>query len=308
MSNVRSHGEAAGNGPKESAWSPPRKSLPPNATGNEMAKAVEPMNRPVGIPLLHSALLVVGVLCCAPAAAQTSASTPTRLDVNLTPQNSALVDLGYGKKLRLPLVLLPPGTSSKSAVASRLPVISMRFTFPDMNITDEVPGANIVWETLKHTHVLKKDRFPVSVFRMYYFPPDGQFTTEQPQLDPTPLEVERNVNCCEAGPDGHPIRMLKTRIRTGYDGIDAEMVTSWLAKHPEYPKEFGPWRIFVASPGSAFELWMECDLPGGARCMAHVLSKKHHMAYRVTFPPEAVAHTSEIVRAIDKLLDQWSVN
>ena len=265
------------------------------------------MNRPAGIPLLGPALFVVGVLSYAAAAAQANPNAPTHLDVNLTPQNSALVDLGYGKKLRLPLVLLPPGTS-KSAAPLRLPLIFMRFTFPDMTITDEVPGADIVWETLKHTHILQKDRFPVSVFRMYYFPPNGQFTKDLPQVDPTPQEVEANLACCEAGPDGSARPALMSRLKSGYDGIDAEVATSWLAEHPERRNDVGPWRRFVASPGSAFDLSMLCDLPGGARCMAHVLSKKHHMAYRVTFPPEAVAHTSEIVRVIDKLLDQWSAN
>ena len=64
---------------------------------------------------------------------------------------------------------------------------------------------------------------------------------------------------------------------------------------------------YVAKPESPYELSMICDKPvEGVQCVAYVYSKKHCFQHRMGSAAEAVTHTDELIRVVDRTIDQWN--
>ena len=234
-------------------------------------------------------------------------SADASLTAPLTSENSILSDFGYGVVLRVPRVLFSPDVVPRDLrVPLRTRALSMNFMFPDMTLTDQVAGQNLVWEKLRNEYPFRPDRFPVLLFNLGYLPRDGKTVSDAPQLDPTPTEVEDHLDCCLPGSDGHPTRVTMARLPSSYPGLLVEITASALREHPDYAHRPDVWRRYIAAPGATYDLSMLCDHPGGGRCVAYVLSKKRHFQYRLIFPPEAVGHTDDVIQLVEKLLEQWS--
>lgn len=237
-----------------------------------------------------------------------TSSADASLTAPLTSENSILSDFGYGVVLRVPRVLFSPDVLPRDLrVPLRARALSMNFMFPDMTLTNQVAGQNLVWEKLRNEYPFRPDRFPVLLFNLGYLPPDGKTVSDAPQLDPTPREIEAEVGCCSTGPDGRSRRVKMVQIPSTYPGLLTEMSADALKEHPDYAHRPEIWGRYVALPDATFDLSMSCNHPGGGRCVAYVLSKKRHFQYRLIFPPEAVAHTDEVIQRVNAMIDQWLV-
>jgi hypothetical protein len=249
----------------------------------------------------------------APRTQASSASTPasepalSRIDATPTAQNSYLQEFAPGVIFRVPRILYPTLDYAKLKQPVKAERIGMTFFYPDMTLTD-------LWspEVEKRTDMTYRrplNRFWVKILWMYYVPPDSDSFgpgSEQPLRsgpDPRPPRIELNRHCYEMvqGHCNFPMR----RIPSGLVGIDAEVSDDWAKTHPEilqhHPENGG---VYLAKPESPYELFMDCQ---SLHCQAYVYSKKHHLQYRMLFPPEGVARTDELIKKIDKMLDQWAV-
>ena len=222
-----------------------------------------------------------------------------KLDVPLTRKNSYYQDFGYGVILRLPKILYQLDYDAIDQPISAQ-AISMTFIFPDMVLGGAPSQMDTIFEKQSGNYKSRKDRFPVRIPFMFYSPGDVGLAPIKSLIAPRPPRIDLNAFGIETGPDA------MVRIPTPVAGLEAKISLKWLKSHPEHgtsdPKSGAR---YVAKKDSPYELYMDCDSFDGVQCRANVYSKKHKFQYNMFFPPEAVEHTDEIIKAIDKLLDQW---
>jgi hypothetical protein len=267
------------------------------------------------------ALALMGALNAqaAPAQAADSKVAPARLDAPLTSANSYLQDFGYGVILRLPRSLEPTLDFDHINQPVKAEAIAMTFLFPDMVQTEWASPMEIIFEQQRGIHrPPQKDRFPVNIVWMFYTPPESDNFSSGPQppfrFEPRPPRILLNLGSRDPKPPLKP-----TFVNSKYAGIrearfqvdkaEAERYKIYHDKQIELAKKNG-WDLskgnspaYVEKPGSSYELYMACS----SECLAHVYSKRSHFQYRMNFAPEAVAHTDELIRAINTMIDQWVV-
>lgn len=237
-------------------------------------------------------------------AGTSGAPTLPRIDAAVTPANSVLFDFGYGEVVRVPKILISPSSIPKDPKEPiRAKAISMTFWYPDMTLTGWVSLMDIIFEKKRGVYVSQKDRFRVNIVYLFYSPGDlRNLPPGQGELmEPGPEQIDRNLA------NGHK-DLESRRFPSGLAGIDATVSERWAKAHPNLPKH-DPTKggDYVAKRGSPYELWMDCDGEAGVECVAHVYSKKYRFQYRMIFAPEAVQHTDELIRAIDKMIGRWPV-
>jgi hypothetical protein len=224
----------------------------------------------------------------------------------MLPANSVLHDFGHDVVLRVPKVLYPASVIPKEpSQPIKAEALSMTFWYPDMTPTDWVSAMDTIIDKARGVYVPQSDRFRVRIVWLFYSPNNWRNLSpgEGKLIEPGPDQILKNRACCDER--GLPRKMV--HVPSGLPGLEALKAADWIEKHPEQashdPQEGG---TYVAARKAPYELVMDCDGPEkGVECVAHVYSKTQRFQYRMIFPPEAVRHTDELIRAIDRMLNQW---
>jgi hypothetical protein len=254
-----------------------------------------------------------------------------RYNAPVTRANSVLFDFGYGAILRVPKALLPAAVIPKDPnKAIEAQTLSMVFQFPDMT-----PA---VWEGQMHRvfdeqagnrHVPQPDRFPVFVQYMFYSPGDMGIIKSwehsmialpewrpPSQLQHSEIIVGLGLNGAPPPVDWDHALSIKPKIADSkYEGLRDVLFPIDQAYHDRAAKYWKERSMdsdkmdrqppFIERENDPYELYMICDQPDSFKCEAHVYDKNSHFQYRMMFPVEAVAHTDQLIRTINKMIDGW---
>jgi len=236
-------------------------------------------------------------------------SNPQRLDLPPTPDDSVQFTFDDGgPTLRLPKVLFAEERLRASSGAGiKAKAVELVFWYPDMTPADWASTMDKYWQKQGHMYVPEKDRFRVHIVWMYFSDPrwDDLDPAKRPPmfgLEPRPPRIEMNLNCI---PFTAECMGREQRVSSSFPGLDRLVPREVIQKHPETVKglrhsEEGTYR---ESNGAAYELYMSCQ---SIECQAHVFSKTYRIQYRMRFATEAVAHTGELIGAIDRMIGSWS--
>ena len=229
----------------------------------------------------------------------------------MTPENSFLQDFGNGGILRIPKIVYPNAVFDHPEKPVQGEIASLTLQFPDMTLTDWKSHMDIIFEKQRGSYVPQKDRFPVYISALFYSPgnmglmPTGQRTvwSLRPALALKNSTSGKKLTFTDSKYIGLSVPQVE---ETPAEKADRE---KRIEKQAEERKKNG-WHesnrvTYVEKPGSPYELFMDCDDPSSLKCDAYVYSKSSQFQYRMNFPPEAVAHTDALIRAINKMIDQW---
>lgn len=231
-----------------------------------------------------------------------------------------------GHILNVPVVLSFGLTQEDLAKPIQSPAFRFSFWYPDMTPAHPKSDMDTIFEKGRNAYVLQKDRFPVRVSMMFY---------SEGELGNLPWERRMEMPFLYARPprqfaniaqqfDGKPPLKFKL-MPTNYAGLlEAVRVMSKDEEQEavDYKKRIiesdKKWKIqrnwnakttiYVAPNSSSYELLMRCDIPEGMTCDAEVYSKTNHFQYRLKFPVEALEHTDEMIRSLDRMTEVWARN
>lgn len=221
------------------------------------------------------------------------------LEKKLTPENSYLQDFGGGAVLRIPRCLIPGLKIKDPQKPIKAGSLSMVFWFPDMTLTMwKSPMDYFLDEAGHKKYTPNRNRFRVNIISLFY-------TKSNYPGDPTPHQIEKNM--AVGG------KYAVTKIPTPYPGLMAEVSTKWFKSDPSAATKFNPMASYRYSEesNSPYDLFMQCGPPAkalpGDNCRTYVLEKKHDFEYFMYFPDGAIAHTDQLIRSINKLINRWWV-
>jgi hypothetical protein len=216
---------------------------------------------------------------------------------------------GNGPLMKVPKDLFPRGFCEGSKQPTPMPWFGWTVMFPDMTPTPFRGLMYSVIEKDRGVYVPRPDRFPVHVVWLF-FPSRVQDQTfddwgggPEPQLKqmrarklpgqcPTPGSTKSSfaglmLATCDTPPPPLPAAYIKEAKEKGWN-LDA---------HRDG---------YVEMPNAPYLLSVSCDDPASAlECQGWVQIKASLMQYRFTFPAEAVAHTQEVVLAMNKMIETW---
>ncbi len=250
-------------------------------------------------------VLAIGILSLSPALfAQDVVLTPQDLLLTAprTPENSFIVDFGYGGKLRVPKVIMPrsmwpahPNQVIKSEV------IDFTFWYPDMTLTGWTAQIETIFDKSAGHYKPQPNRFKVRINSLFYSPGELGNDSEHQQLwQPRPKLMEANL--------GDALGKFR-HLPSAYPDLDFLATEEAIRKHPKEAMSIvnTEGMTYVNKPLKPYELLMRCSPPDGIQCKGDVYIKKNHYQFQLIFPPEAVGHTDAIIRAISRTIDGWVV-
>lgn len=233
------------------------------------------------------------------------------LDAPLTKDNSVLFAFEGGPTLRVPKVLFDPASIPKELNEPiKALALTTTFWYPDLTLTDL--RSSSIPSKADPNYVPQTSRFWVWIMYMWHVPPDSDSFvpgSRQPEfrLALRPPRIEMNRACFPLV-NGHCGLGMRRIPSGGIPEIDALVAEGWVAMHPDalvhHPENGG---VYVSKLGAPYELFMDCTAFSSLQCNAYVYSKKHHLEYRMQFPPEAVGMTDALIRTIDRMLDGWPI-
>lgn len=229
-----------------------------------------------------------------------------RIDEKLTLENSIVINFGKIKKMRVPKVIFSPALINESGPGPwNTQAISMTFTYPDMTPVGWKSSMDRIFEKARKVYAPTPDRFPVQIVWMFYSPDEKNAPPDYGLLDPRPAQIERNRNCLDQEATVGCISSM-VQIPSGLKGIDAQVSKEWLDKNPggrfHNVRKGGR---YVAKAGAPYDLALFCSAQDGDECLGFVYSYRHQFQYRIKYPPEAVAHTHDLLVKIEDMLTTW---
>lgn len=233
-----------------------------------------------------------------------------RLDAHPTTDNSVLFTFDNGgPTMRLPKVLFNATTLPKDPKqALEFNSVELAFWYPDMTLSDWSSTLAKSFQKQHGEYTPEKDRFRVHILWLYYANPNWDDLLPGKRApfvhDPRPPRLDMNRHCIPFG-DPHCLSEMQ-RFDSGFSGVDMQVAKDWLKDHPgviEEKRRHPDTATYLAKLESPYELFMDCE---SIECTAYVYSKTYHLQYRMYFASEAVAHTDELIKAIDQMLARWS--
>ncbi len=260
-------------------------------------------------------------------AQETTLRNPAKLDMPVTPANSVRVDFGNGAILRIPKILIDPSLVPQNPMQPvKLEQIFMVFQFPDMVETVYPSPMAIIFEKQAGRYVRKPDTFPVYIKWLFH---SEETLDHDWAMERTPITIWESkwrpatnleglaINIKESAAAHHVADNKLTFSDAKYQGLREVHIP---VTDPEYKaRSEAAWRksgwdgkpevLYVAQVGSPYELYMECDpvdSVNSSKCVADVYIKRSHFQYHMTFPPEAVAHSDQLIRTVNKMIEGWT--
>ena len=267
--------------------------------------------------------MACGFSCVAANAQENPPPHPARLDTQITPANSVLVDFGGGAILRVPKLLIAETMIPKDLKQPiKMEQISMVFQYPDMVETTYSSPMTLIIERTEGRHVRTPDVFPVyvkSLFHSEEVPAHngaGGMVIIGHKLRPVTLLERLAANVKENAKEHHVVDDKITFSDAKYEGLREIHIPVTDPAYKERSEK--TWRAsgwdgkyevkYVERVGNPYELYMECDpvdSPNSSKCDADVYIKHNHFQYHMIFPPEGVAHTDQLIRKVNKMISGW---
>lgn len=266
---------------------------PYELTGDLLAKAKKMMNAFIRYTLL-AALLI---------SANAEAQEGSRLNIPLPRDATCLIKLGTGPEMRMPLEIVRVNSCADTHKATPVDLFAMDIKYPQMTLGAWSSAMNRIFAQVSGKDVLHVDEFPARIIYVFY---PEQF--KNPSLDdwsgPNPqvwqMKARRRLDSKMDNKDFEPI-IYESKVKGLRNMI--------YAPRPSVPSSTPAGQydqanaILIEPAGADYDLLMSCDAT--IECLAFVQLKVSRIQYRFLMPTEAVNHASELILAINRMIELW---
>ncbi len=240
-------------------------------------------------------------LICAPA----SAEDPPALNVHLAKDQGCLIRLSGGPLMRVPPAVLGYRPSCSATAPTNVQLLRLVINYPEITPGEWVGILDRHFAKLHHTDVLHPDNFPVNILHIFYPEQIKNATLDQwSGVEPQVWQIKkRQFSDGDLMGWSNETRIVNSTIKP------LRQLEFYRRKSKPSPYTV-PGKIYdrslghlIEPNGADYDLWMDCD--GEIECEAWVQINSNHIQYRFLMPYEAVPHASEVIRALNQLIDDW---